>query len=74
MTYNYFLEHIDEYVGHVVEFTARFKANEKTFRTQRYVWNNKEFGKLSADALIEITAVKDIGYKKPFSATVIKAV
>lgn len=74
MTYDYFLEHIDEYVGHVVEFTARFKATGEMFKTQRYVWDNKEFCKPSADALIEITEVKDIGYKKPFSATGIKAI
>lgn len=74
MTYIEFLERIDTYVGHVVEFTARFKSDGKTFRTQRYVWDRNEFGRPSVDALIEVTDVKDIGYKKPVSTIGIKAI
>ena len=60
MSYREFLDNIDAYVGKVVEFTSRFKANGKTFKTERYVWDNKDFGEPDKDALIEIIEVKVI--------------
>ena len=33
MSYREFLDNIDKYVGKVVEFTSRFKANGKTFKS-----------------------------------------
>lgn len=62
MTYSEFLENIDSFVGKVVEFNSRLKASGKVFRTQRYVWDSKEFGELKEDALIEIldvTVIRD---------------
>ena len=50
----------DASVHAVVEFTSRFKADGKTFKTERYVWNNKDFGEPDKDALIEIIEVKVI--------------
>ena len=35
MSYREFLDNIDTYVGKVVEFTSRFKADGKTFKTER---------------------------------------
>ena len=60
MSYREFLDNIDAYVGKVVEFTSRFKADGNTFKTERYVWNNKDFGEPDKDALIEIIEVKVI--------------
>ena len=60
MSYREFLDNIDAYVGKVVEFTLRFKADGKTFKTERYVWDNKDFGEPDKDALIEIIEVKVI--------------
>ena len=60
MSYREFLDNIDNYVGKVVEFTSRFKADGKTFKTERYVWDNKDFGEPDKDALIEIIEVKVI--------------
>ena len=60
MSYREFLDNIDSYVGKVVEFTSRFKADGKTFKTERYVWDNKEFGEPDKDALIEVIEVKVI--------------
>ena len=60
MSYREFLDNIDKYVGKVVEFTSRFKANGKTFKSERYVWDSKEFGESKEDALIEVLEVKVI--------------
>lgn len=68
MTYTEFLSNIDKYVGYVVEFKTRFKSNGKIFTSQRYVWDNKEFGALKPDSLIEVLSVK-ILYKKETKRT-----
>lgn len=60
MSYREFLDNIDKYVGKVVEFTSRFKANGKIFKSERYVWDNNEFGEPNEDALIEVIEVKVI--------------
>ncbi len=60
MSYREFLDNIDKYVGKVVEFTSRFKADGKIFKSERYVWDSKEFGEAKADALIEVLEVKVI--------------
>lgn len=60
MSYREFLDNIDKYVGKVVEFTSRFKANGKTFKSERYVWDSKEFGEPKEDVLIEVLEVKVI--------------
>ena len=60
MNYKEFLKNIDKYVGKVVEFTSRFKEDGKTFKTERYVWDSKEFGEPKDDALIEVLEVKVI--------------
>ena len=60
MSYREFLDNIDKYVGKVVEFTSRFKADGKTFKSERYVWDSKEFGVPKEDALIEVLEVKVI--------------
>lgn len=58
MTYTEFLRDIDKYVGYVVEFKSRFKSNGQEYTFQRYVWDNKEFGALKPDSLIDIVSVK----------------
>lgn len=68
MTYTEFLSNIDKYVGYVVEFKTRFKSNDKIFTSQRYVWDNKEFGALKPDSLIEVLSVKVL-YKKETKRT-----
>lgn len=60
MSYREFLNNIDSYVGKVVEFTSRIKANGKTFKSERYVWDSNEFGEPKEDALIEVIEVKVI--------------
>ena len=60
MSYREFLDNIDNYVGKVVEFTSRFKANGKIFKSERYVWDSNEFGEPKEDALIEVIEVKVI--------------
>ena len=60
MSYKEFLETIDNYVGKVVEFTSRLKANGQTFKSQMYVWDNKSFAEPKEDALIEVIAVNVI--------------
>ncbi len=60
MSYKEFLANIDKYVGKVVEFTTRMKQTGYTGKTQRYVWDNKEFGELKEDSLIEVLEVKII--------------
>lgn len=60
MSYREFLNNIDSYVGKVIEFTSRIKANGKIFKSERYVWDNKEFGEPKEDALIEVIEVKVI--------------
>lgn len=60
MSYREFLDNIDKYVGKVVEFTSRFKADGKTFKSERYVWDSKEFGEPKEDSLIEVIEVKVI--------------
>lgn len=60
MSYKEFLENIEKYVGKVVEFTSRFNADGRIFKTERYVWDKKEFGEPKADALIEVIEVKVI--------------
>lgn len=58
MTYKEFLENIDDYVSCVMEFTGRIKATGEIHKFQRFVWDNKEFGKQSKDCLTEILDVK----------------
>lgn len=60
MSYDEFLNDIDEYVGKVVQFVSRFKSDGRIFKTERYVWDNKEFGKPSPDALIEVIEVNGV--------------
>ena len=60
MSYREFLDNIDNYVGKVVEFTSRSKADGKIFKSERYVWDSKEFGEPKEDALIEVIEVKVI--------------
>ena len=60
MSYKEFLDNIDNYVGKVVEFTSRFTANGKIFKSERYVWDSKEFGEPNEDALIDVIEVKVI--------------
>lgn len=60
MSYREFLDNIDNYVGKVVEFTSRFKADGKIFKSERYVWDSNEFGAPNEDALIEVIEVKVI--------------
>ena len=60
MSYKEFLDNIDNYVGKVVEFTSRFKADGKIFKSERYVWDSKEFGEPKEDALIEVIEVRVI--------------
>ena len=68
MTYAEFLKDIDKYVGYVVEFKSRFKSNGEEYTFQRYVWDNKEFGALKPDSLIEVISVKPL-YKKAAKRT-----
>lgn len=58
MSYAEFLQDIEKYVGKVVEFTSRWKADGKITRHQRIVWSSKEFGMPSEDALFEIINVE----------------
>lgn len=58
MSYSEFLTRINEFVGHVVEFTSRFKETGKIFTTQRFVWDRQEFGVLKEDSLIEVINVE----------------
>ena len=51
MSYREFLDNIDNYVGKVVEFSSRFKADGKIF---------KSVGEPNEDALIEVIEVKVI--------------
>lgn len=60
MSYREFLNNINNYIGRTVEFTSRFKADGKIFKSERYVWDSKEFGEIKGDALIEILEVKVI--------------
>lgn len=60
MSYNEFLKNIDKYVGKRVKFHSRFKAEGFEFKTERYVWDNKEFGNLASDSLIEVLDVEII--------------
>lgn len=57
MTYNEFLEKIDDYVNCVVEFTAVIKATGKTHKCQRVVWDNKTFSGSKDNSNIEIINV-----------------
>lgn len=68
MTYTEFLRDIDKYVGYVVGFKSRFKSNGQEYTFQRYVWDNKEFGALKPDSLIDIVSVKPL-YKKATKRT-----
>ncbi len=61
MSYKDFLDNIDKYVGKIVEFTIKPKANNQVFKSQRVVWDNKEFGPPSKDALIEVLYVEVVG-------------
>ena len=70
MTYAEFLNRIDEFVEHVVEFTFKAKWNGKIMKSQRYVWDNKEFGQQKEDALIEVINVEDLGRKPALHITV----
>lgn len=60
MSYEEFLSRIDEFIGCVVEFTSRFKSDGKIFKTQRYVWDRKEFAEPKEDSLIEVLKVRVI--------------
>lgn len=69
MTYSEFLKNIDDYVGYIVEFTAVWTATGKhAGKYQRYVWDNKEFGEPSKDALMKVVNV-DIIRKAPQKRT-----
>lgn len=50
MGYREFLDNIDRYIGKVVEFTSRFKADGKIFKSERYIWDSKEFGEPKEDS------------------------
>ena len=68
MSYNEFLKNIDKYVGKRVKFHSRFKDDGTEFKTERYVWDSKEFGELAPDAL-KADIMNYIGAKydvKPF--------
>lgn len=58
MSYNEFLKNIDKYVGKKVRLHSKFKAEGIEFKTERYVWDNKEFGSLTPDSLIEVLNVE----------------
>ncbi len=58
MSYKEFLDNIDLYVGKIVEFTYRFKADGKIMKAERYVWDRNEFGEPAPDALIEVIEVR----------------
>lgn len=58
MSYREFLDNIEQYVGKIVEFTSRFKADGKIFKCERYVWDKNEFVEPAADALIEVLEVR----------------
>lgn len=60
MSYQEFLKNIDKFVGKTIEFTFRFKDIGKVYKTQRYVWNSKEFGELKQESLTEILEVQII--------------
>lgn len=64
MTYIEFLNRIDEFAAHVVEFTFITKWDNSSKKTQRYVWDIKEFGEISENSSIEIVEVKDLGLRK----------
>lgn len=65
MSYKEFLERIDEFVEHVVEFTFVMVATGKIYKTQRFVWDNKEFCEEKEDSLVKTLEVKDLGERKP---------
>lgn len=58
MSYKEFLDNIEQYVGKIVEFTYRFKADGKIMRAERYVWDKNEFGEPAENALIEVLDVR----------------
>ncbi len=58
ISYKEFLSRIDDFVGCIVEFTVKRKQDGYISHTQRYVWDNKEFGELKQDSLIEIFDVR----------------
>lgn len=58
MSYKEFLENIDKYVGKIVRFTTKRKMDGYVSSTERYVWDNKEFGELKPDAPMEILNVE----------------
>jgi hypothetical protein len=61
MSYQEFLSRIDEFVGCIVEFTSVWKCDgTPAGKFQRYVWDNKEFGPPSKDALMEVINVEVI--------------
>lgn len=60
VTYDEFLNDIGSYVGHVVEFLVKRKQDGYVCRTQRFVWDDKEFGPLQPDSLIEVLNVEKV--------------
>ena len=58
MTYAEFLNDINKYVGCVMRFTTTIKTTGKTHITERYVWDNKEFGEQKQDCLVEVIKVE----------------
>ncbi|MGN0735221.1 MAG: hypothetical protein ACI4LP_05310 [Anaerovoracaceae bacterium] len=60
VSYDEFLEDIGSYVGHVVEFLVKRKQDGYICRTQRFVWDNREFGPLQPDALLEVLNVEKV--------------
>ena len=60
VTYDEFLKDIGSYVGHVVEFLVKRKQDGYVCRTQRFVWDDKEFGPLQPDSLIEVLNVEKV--------------
>ena len=58
MSYNEFVERIDEFVGKTVVFTATHTITNRTNTFVRKVWDNKEFGKQSENATFVIHSVE----------------
>jgi hypothetical protein len=61
MTYIYFLENIDQFIGKHAIFTSRLKATGEINKgCAKKIWDNKSFMPLRKDSLIEILKVEVI--------------
>lgn len=60
VTYDEFLKDIESYVGHVVKFLVKRKQDGHILRAQRFIWDDKEFGPLRPDALLEVLNVEKV--------------